>query len=57
MAVIAAADKAKTPVSALLRQWVQEKVQIENARDKAPDLVERVSILEQAVMDLRQRLQ
>jgi hypothetical protein len=57
MAVLAAADKAKIPVGALLRQWVQEKLQIENAKRKAPDLVQRVSTLEQAVDDLQQWLQ
>lgn len=57
LAVIAAADKADMPVGAMLRQWVQEKLQIENVREKAPDLVQRVSVLEQAVTDLRQRLQ
>ncbi len=57
LAVIAAADKANMPVGAMLRQWVQEKLQIEKARKKAPDLVQRVSILEQAVNDIQQRLQ
>lgn len=56
LAVMTAADKAKMPVGAILRQWVQEKLQIENARAKAPDLIERVAILEQVVTDLRQKL-
>lgn len=56
-AIMEAADKAGVPVGAMLRQWVQEKLQIENAHEKAPDLVQRVSILEQAVTDLQHRLQ
>ncbi len=56
LAVMTAADKAQMPIGALLRQWVQEKLQIENARIKAPDLVQRVSILEQAITDLQKRL-
>lgn len=57
MAVLTAADKACMPVGALLRRWVQEKLQIERAHEKAPDLVQRVSVLEQAVTDLQQRLE
>lgn len=56
LAVMAAADKANMPVGAMLRQWVQEKLQLNNARHKSPDLVQRVSILEQAVNDIQQRL-
>ena len=44
-------------VGAMLRQWVQEKLQLENARKKSPGLVQRVSILEQAVNDIQERLQ
>ncbi|MFN8659632.1 MAG: hypothetical protein U0105_25075 [Candidatus Obscuribacterales bacterium] len=56
LAVMTAAEKAKMPVGTILRQWVQEKLQIETAREKAPDLVQRVSILEQVVTDLQQKL-
>ena len=56
-AVMVAAEKANVPVGSLLRQWVQEKLQIDKAHKKAPDLVQRVSILEKAVTDLQQRLQ
>jgi hypothetical protein len=57
LAVMAAADKANIPVSAMLRQWVQERLQIQKSREKTPDLVQRVSVLEQAVNDIQQRLQ
>ncbi len=57
MAVLDAADKANMPVGALLRQWVQEKVMLGTAEKKAPDLVQRVKSLEEAVTDLRQKLQ
>lgn len=56
LAVLDAADKQNMPVGALLRQWVQEKLMLDSAKDKAPDLVERVTFLEEAVTDLRQRL-
>ncbi|MBS2010086.1 MAG: hypothetical protein JST01_23760 [Cyanobacteria bacterium SZAS TMP-1] len=57
LAVLDAADKENLPVGALLRQWVQEKLMLETATKKAPDLVERVSFLEEAVTDLRKKLQ
>ena len=57
LAVLDAADKANLPVGALLRQWVQEKLMLEASTQKAPDLVERVSFLEEAIIDLRQQLQ
>jgi hypothetical protein len=57
IAVLDAAEKANMPVGALLRQWVQEKLMLETAEKKAPDLVQRVTFLEEAVTDLRQRLQ
>jgi len=57
LAVLDAADKQNIPVGALLRQWVQEKISLDSASDKAPDLIQRVSSLEEAVTDLRQKLQ
>ena len=56
LAVLDAADKAGMPVGALLRQWVQEKLMLETSTQKAPDLIERVSFLEEVVSDLRQKL-
>ncbi len=56
LAVMDAADKQNVPVGALLRQWVQEKLQLETAIQKAPDLIQRVSFLEEAVTDLRKKL-
>lgn len=56
LAVLDAADKNKMAVGALLRQWVQEKLMLETAKDKAPDLVQRVSVLEDAVTDLQRKL-
>ena len=57
LAVLDAADKQNMPVGALLRQWVQEKLMLDSASQKAPDLVERVTFLEEAVTDLRQKLE
>jgi hypothetical protein len=56
LAVLDAADKQNVPVGALLRQWVQEKLMLTGAEEKAPDLVERISVLEEAVSDLRRKL-
>lgn len=55
-AVLQAADDCKMPVGAMLRQWVQERLQIEAGLQKAPDLVSRVVTLEEAVTDLKRRL-
>jgi hypothetical protein len=52
-----AADKQNMPVGALLRQWVQERLILDTASEKAPDLIQRVSFFEDAVTDLRQRSQ
>jgi hypothetical protein len=57
LAVLDAADKQNVPVGALLRQWIQEKLMLDTSTKKAPDLIERVSFLEEAVTDLRQKLQ
>jgi hypothetical protein len=57
LAVLDAADKENLPVGALLRQWVQEKLMLETSTQKAPDLIKRVSFLEDAVTDLREKLQ
>lgn len=56
LAVIAAAERANMPVGALLRQWVQEKLVLAVATEKAPDLVKRVDYLEQKVDDLLRRV-
>lgn len=53
LAILDAADKANMPVGALLRQWVQEKLILE----KAPDLIQRVTFLEDAVTELRRKVQ
>jgi len=56
LAVLDAADKQNVPVGALLRQWVQERLMLDSASERAPDLVQRVISLEEAVIDLRQKL-
>jgi hypothetical protein len=56
LAVMDAADKQKVPVGALLRQWVQEKLMIETSTQKAPDLIQRVSFLENAVTEMRKQM-
>lgn len=52
LAIIDASDKCKMPVGAMLRQWVKDRLVIESALEKAPDLVQRVSILEDRVNKL-----
>ena len=56
-AVLQAADERKMPVGALLREWVRERLMLDEAQQKAPDLVQRVTMLEQAITDLQQKLQ
>jgi hypothetical protein len=56
LAVIDAAEKNKMPVGALLRQWVQEKLTLEDAYKKTPDLLERLSVLEETVDYLQKKL-
>jgi hypothetical protein len=56
LAVLAAADKQKMPVGALLRVWVQEKLALDSPATKTSDLGQRVTILEQEVTTLRQQL-
>ncbi len=55
LAVLDAADKQNMPVGALLRQWIQEKLMLETTSKKAPDLVQRVSLLEEEVARLRKK--
>ena len=55
-AVLHAADERNMPVGALLRQWVQERLMLDTAQQKAPDLVQRVTILEEAITDLQRKL-
>jgi hypothetical protein len=52
-AVMQAAEEKQMTVGALLRQWVQDRLVLEGAQQKAPDLVQRVVLLEEAVNDLR----
>lgn len=56
LAILKAADEHQMPVGALLRQWVQERLQLDAAIAKAPDLVQRLTLLEEAVTDLKQRV-
>ena len=44
------------PISALLREWIQDRLTLETGQKKAPDLVERVVMLENAVTDLKKKL-
>ncbi len=55
-AVLQAADQQNMAVGALLRQWVQERLQLDTAIQKAPDLVQRITMLEDAVSGLQQKL-
>lgn len=55
-AVLETADALQIPVGSLVRLWVQERVNLEQTRQKAPDLVQRVEKLEQAVTKLQRKL-
>lgn len=55
-AVLQAADERNIPVGAMLRQWIQERLVQEAGLEKAPDLVERVVLLEKTVTDLKRKL-
>ncbi|MBZ0189700.1 MAG: hypothetical protein K8F91_25870 [Candidatus Obscuribacterales bacterium] len=56
LAVLDAADKLNMPVGTLLRQWVQEKLMMDKAIAKAPDLVQRVARLEKTITDIQNRI-
>lgn len=56
MAVLQAADEHNMPVGALLRQWVQERLMLDSAKELAPDLVQRVMMLEIAISDLQKKV-
>lgn len=55
-AVLETADSLQIPVGSLLRMWVQERLNLEQANRKAPDLVQRVEKLEGAVAKLQRKL-
>jgi hypothetical protein len=55
-AILVAADQRSMPVGALIRQWIQERLISEKLTEKAPDLVQRVSLLEEAITELNQKL-
>lgn len=56
LSILDEAEKQQMPVGALLRKWVEERLVVEGVKKKAPDLVERVSLLEQQIVDIRQQL-
>ena len=51
-AILLAADQRNMPVGALIRQWVQERLISEKLTESAPDLVQRVSLLEEAIREI-----
>ncbi|MCC6980880.1 MAG: hypothetical protein IT343_21350 [Candidatus Melainabacteria bacterium] len=56
LAILDAADRRKMPVGALLREWIQDKLVLEDAYRKSPDLLERITVLEQTVSYLQKKL-
>jgi len=56
LAVMSAAEQQNMPVGALLRKWVQEKLMVDSAKEKSPDLIERIAVLEETVNYLCKRL-
>ena len=55
-AVLQAADKQNMPVGALLRQWIQDRLMLDTAKQNAPDLVQRVTMLEDAIAGIQKKL-
>lgn len=55
-AVLEAADALQIPAGSLLRMWVQERLNLEQAKQIAPDLVQRVEKLEEAVAKIQKKL-
>lgn len=55
-AVLEAADALQIPAGSLLRMWVQERLNLEQAKQIAPDLVQRVEQLEDAVTKIQEKL-
>lgn len=55
-AVLKVADARKMPVGAVLREWVQDRLLVETGKQRTPDLVQRVTLLEEAVIHLQQKL-
>lgn len=56
-AVMDAAEKHNMPVGALIRQWIQEKLDIEASPQKTPDLFARMASLEDTVSKLQLKIQ
>ncbi len=56
LAVISIAEEREIAVGKLLRQWIEERLEIEQVTKKTPDLLERLSVLEEAVSYLTKKL-
>jgi hypothetical protein len=55
-AILMAAEQRNMAVGALIRQWVQDRLISERLTESAPDLVQRVSLLEVAITEINQKL-
>ena len=56
LAVISIAEEREVAVGKLLRQWIEERLELEQATKKTPDLLERLSVLEETVSYLTNKL-
>lgn len=56
LAVISIAEEREIAVGKLLRQWIEERLELEQVTKKTPDLLERLSVLEETVSYLTQKL-
>ncbi len=56
LAVISIAEEREIAVGKLLRQWIEERLEIEQVTKKTPDLLERLSVLEETVSYLTKKL-
>jgi hypothetical protein len=54
--VLRAAEARKMPVGAMIREWVKERLLVENGKQKSPDLGQRVAVLEKTVAALQKKL-
>lgn len=56
LAVISIAEEREIAVGKLLRQWIEERLELEQVTKKTPDLLERLTVLEETVSYLTKKL-
>lgn len=56
LTILSMADEKVIPAGRMLRQWVEERVELEKAITQSPDLLERLSVLEETVSYLQKKV-